>query len=115
MEEGRNSTECGIRWEGGAEDYRASAGAVAENSKLIIETLPIRVHCTTCGADSDATANRLVCGFCGDWQTQLISGDDHRGRGRDRGPVLLRWLHAHRRWSLQSAGSGQPAGDCRQR
>ena len=54
----------------------ASAGTVAEASKLVIENLPIRVRCQSCGAESAAKANRLVCGQCGDWRTQLLSGDE---------------------------------------
>ena len=54
----------------------ASAGTVAENAELIIETLPIRVKCNQCGSESDATANKLVCKQCGDWRTTLISGDE---------------------------------------
>ena len=54
----------------------ASAGTVAEASTLVIEKLPIRVRCTHCGAETPAEANRLVCGECGDWHTQLLSGDE---------------------------------------
>lgn len=54
----------------------ASAGTVAENAELIIEILPIVVACTACGAETQASANRLVCGQCGDWQTRLLSGDE---------------------------------------
>lgn len=54
----------------------ASAGTVAEASKLVIENLPIRVRCKSCGAESTASANKLICGKCGDWQTQLLSGDE---------------------------------------
>ena len=54
----------------------ASAGTVAEASKLVIENLPIRVRCKCCGAESAASANKLLCGKCGDWQTQLLSGDE---------------------------------------
>ena len=52
----------------------ASAGTVAENSELIIETLPIRVKCNQCGSESDVTANKLICKQCGDWRTTLLSG-----------------------------------------
>lgn len=51
-------------------------GSVAESTELVIETLPIRVRCQACGAESAASANRLLCGVCGDWRTQLISGDE---------------------------------------
>lgn len=54
----------------------ARAGTVAAEAELIIEHLPIRVRCEQCGAETDATANRLLCGACGDWHTQLISGDE---------------------------------------
>jgi hydrogenase nickel incorporation protein HypA/HybF len=54
----------------------AAAGTRAEGAALIIETAPIRVRCETCGAETDATVNRLVCGQCGDWHTQVLSGDE---------------------------------------
>ncbi len=54
----------------------ATAGTVAENSELIIEPRPVRVHCSQCGKDSDAAPNRLLCEFCGDWRTELLSGDE---------------------------------------
>ena len=54
----------------------ARAGGIADTAELQIEILPIRVHCASCGADSEAAANRLLCGVCGDWHTQLISGDE---------------------------------------
>lgn len=54
----------------------ARAGTVAEQAELITEILPIKVRCRQCGAETEATANRLLCGECGDWQTQLISGEE---------------------------------------
>jgi hydrogenase nickel incorporation protein HypA/HybF len=54
----------------------AAAGTVAEHAVLEIEPAPVRVHCITCGAETDATPNRLVCGACGDWHTRLVSGDE---------------------------------------
>ncbi|BBP01175.1 hydrogenase maturation nickel metallochaperone HypA [Sulfuriferula nivalis] len=54
----------------------AAAGTVAAEAQLIIESQPVRVHCQTCGADTEATPNRLLCGECGDYHTQLISGDE---------------------------------------
>ena len=54
----------------------AAAGTVAEGSELDIESRPIRVHCRSCGEESDATVNRLLCASCGDWQTDLVSGDE---------------------------------------
>jgi len=54
----------------------AAAGTVAEAAQLVIESLPIRVRCDTCGAETAAAANRLLCGACGDWHTRLVSGDE---------------------------------------
>lgn len=54
----------------------ARAGTVAEQAELVIESLPVRVHCETCGRDSDAAPNRLLCAACGDWHTRLVSGDE---------------------------------------
>lgn len=54
----------------------ASAGTLAAAAELVLENLPIRVRCEVCGAETDATANRLVCGVCGDYHTQLLSGDE---------------------------------------
>ena len=54
----------------------ASAGSVAEAAQLVIEKLPIRVHCESCGAETAAEPNKLVCGTCGDWHTRLLSGDE---------------------------------------
>ena len=54
----------------------ASAGTAAQAAQLMIEQLPVRVRCESCGAQTDAQANRLVCGACGDWHTHLLSGDE---------------------------------------
>jgi hydrogenase nickel incorporation protein HypA/HybF len=54
----------------------AAAGTVAANATLHLEETPIRVRCNACGAETAATINRLVCGQCGDWRTQLQSGDE---------------------------------------
>jgi hydrogenase nickel incorporation protein HypA/HybF len=54
----------------------AAAGSVAADAQLRIEAQPVRVHCTRCGADSEASVNRLLCAACGDYHTRLISGDE---------------------------------------
>ncbi len=54
----------------------AAAGTVADGSELEIETVDVMVRCRTCGASTRATANNLVCGTCGDWHTELTSGDE---------------------------------------
>jgi hydrogenase nickel incorporation protein HypA/HybF len=54
----------------------ASAGTVAADAVLDVDAQPVRVRCMACQAESAASANRLVCGECGDYRTQLISGDE---------------------------------------
>jgi len=54
----------------------ASAGTAAENARLKFHNTSIRVHCPKCGADSDANTNNLTCSQCGNWQTELIAGDE---------------------------------------
>jgi hydrogenase nickel incorporation protein HypA/HybF len=54
----------------------ARAGSVAEQAILIIESLPIRIRCQVCERESEAVANRLLCGHCGDYHTRLVSGDE---------------------------------------
>jgi len=54
----------------------ACADTGAEGSRLVIEQMSIRVRCRTCGAESEAAPNRLLCGACGDWHTDLLSGDE---------------------------------------
>ena len=54
----------------------ARAGTVAARAELVIESLPVRVRCDACGAETDAAPNRLVCGACSDWHTRLASGDE---------------------------------------
>jgi len=54
----------------------ACAGTCAEGSQLAIEPINIRVRCRSCGAESEAAPNRLLCAACGDWRTDLLSGDE---------------------------------------
>jgi hydrogenase nickel incorporation protein HypA/HybF len=54
----------------------ARAGSIAAEAELVIQQMPIQVRCKTCHAETTAKANRLLCGECGDWQTELLSGDE---------------------------------------
>lgn len=60
----------------------ACIGTAAEGSQLEIKPTEIRVACRTCGAQTVAAPNRLVCGACGDWHTDLLGGDE----------LLLLWI-----------------------
>ena len=54
----------------------ASAGTLAVDADFIIDEPDIVVRCSRCDAQTPATANRLVCGTCGDFQTIVVSGDE---------------------------------------
>lgn len=54
----------------------AAAGTVAEAAELAIEISPVMVKCTLCGEKSEVPPNRLVCAACGDFRTQVISGEE---------------------------------------
>ena len=54
----------------------ACSGTVAEGAELLIRSTPVRIQCPECGKESEAKPNRLVCGHCENWRTELISGDE---------------------------------------
>lgn len=54
----------------------ASAGTLAVDADFIIDERDIVVRCSKCDAETRATANRLVCGTCGDFRTSVVSGDE---------------------------------------
>ncbi len=54
----------------------ARAGTVADEADLVIESLAITVRCRDCGAETEAEPNRLICDHCGNWHTDVISGDE---------------------------------------
>ena len=54
----------------------AAGGSRMAGAELEFAYAPIRVRCQGCGAETEAAPNRLVCGACGDWHTQLVSGDE---------------------------------------
>ncbi|MBI1283412.1 MAG: hydrogenase nickel incorporation protein HypA [Thiobacillus sp.] len=54
----------------------AAAGSRMEHAELDLVAAPVRVRCQTCGVETEAAMNSLICGACGDWHTQVISGDE---------------------------------------
>lgn len=54
----------------------AAAGSEAEGAVLEIERAGVVVRCMGCGKTSDAVVNNLMCAACGDWRTELLSGDE---------------------------------------
>lgn len=54
----------------------AREGTVAAQAELVTKALTVRIYCDTCGAESEVMPNQLLCQVCGDWHTQLLSGDE---------------------------------------
>ena len=54
----------------------AAAGTAASTASLHLRSMPVRVRCGECGAETEARANRLLCGRCENWRTTLIGGDE---------------------------------------
>lgn len=54
----------------------ARFATIAEGAELIIETPPVEVRCRTCAGVSETDVNHLVCTHCGDFRTELVSGDE---------------------------------------
>lgn len=45
-----------------------------EGAELVIQDLPIRVHCRACGKESNPDFPRCVCGFCESDDIELLGG-----------------------------------------
>jgi len=54
----------------------ASAAGIARGAQLQVEKVAVRVRCLVCGSESEAAPNRLVCAKCGNFRTQLLSGEE---------------------------------------
>ncbi|HEY5810418.1 MAG TPA: hydrogenase maturation nickel metallochaperone HypA [Povalibacter sp.] len=54
----------------------AVAGTSLSAARLVIDSLPVRVRCLSCHEETVAAPNRMVCAQCGDWHTELVSGDE---------------------------------------
>jgi hydrogenase nickel incorporation protein HypA/HybF len=55
----------------------ARCGTIAQDAALHVERAPVKVRCRSCAQVTTAAAvNRLVCGRCGDFRTDLVSGDE---------------------------------------
>ncbi len=52
----------------------ARCGTLAADAELLVEATAPTVRCRSCGETSVVSVDRLVCGACGDWRTDLVSG-----------------------------------------
>lgn len=54
----------------------ASAGSVADGAELAVNQAEIVIHCNKCKARTTVSPNRLLCGQCGGFRTQVVAGDE---------------------------------------
>ena len=54
----------------------ARIGSCAAEAALSIDTPQVTVSCLSCGSQSHAAPNRLLCGTCGGYRTRIIAGDE---------------------------------------
>ena len=54
----------------------AAAGTIAGAATLHLHEQAVRISCEECGHETEVAANRLICGHCDNWRTQLIGGDE---------------------------------------
>ena len=53
----------------------ACEGTSLEGSSLIIEEIPIRIYCTSCGSEGDPiSGQRLHCARCGESACRVVKG-----------------------------------------
>ncbi len=51
-------------------------GTIAESAQLDIQTGPVIVECSKCGASSEVRLYHLVCGSCGNWRVRVTQGEE---------------------------------------
>jgi hydrogenase nickel incorporation protein HypA/HybF len=54
----------------------AKINSIAARATLVITKLPIKVKCLQCHEITEASINKLLCKHCGDWHTEVISGNE---------------------------------------
>jgi len=54
----------------------ARAGTRAAGAELEIRSGPVVVLCRECGGRSVVPANCLLCSYCGDWQVNVVEGEE---------------------------------------
>jgi hydrogenase nickel incorporation protein HypA/HybF len=54
----------------------ARAGTIAAGARLELRTPALRVRCRRCDREWETAEHHLVCDACGDFQTELSSGDE---------------------------------------
>jgi len=53
-----------------------SKGTIAENAKLIMEIVPSSAKCLNCGKVYSIQEKVLICPYCGDINSEILTGKD---------------------------------------
>ncbi|MER3525326.1 MAG: hydrogenase maturation nickel metallochaperone HypA [Ignavibacteria bacterium] len=53
-----------------------AAGTPLEHARLVIEDIPVRVHCETCRSEFTTDALLFLCPTCGGAATKMLSGNE---------------------------------------
>ena len=69
---------CGIEPRLLLSAFAAMRSGVAANAELQIKHCSVNIRCLQCDARTETRPNRLVCGACGGWRTQVVAGDELR-------------------------------------
>ncbi len=56
--------------------FAAVRSGCCHSAELKIESMPVRLRCRECGAQSTVAPNRLLCGRCNGHRTTVLSGDE---------------------------------------
>ena len=51
-------------------------GTIAEGAKIEARTLPLKVRCRDCHAESEITRHHIACPACGSLRLQILSGKE---------------------------------------
>lgn len=51
-------------------------GSLLENCQLLVEVLPARTHCGSCGSDYKTVEYGRICPHCGSEKTWLLTGNE---------------------------------------
>jgi hydrogenase nickel incorporation protein HypA/HybF len=51
-------------------------GTIAENARVSIEIIPVKMKCIDCGNDFQVIDNRFECAVCGSTELRIIQGKE---------------------------------------
>lgn len=53
-----------------------TAGTIAEKAELVIESIPVRMRCASCGTEFAVESNVFLCPECGSARLELLEGQE---------------------------------------